>query len=217
MPNTKVRFRSALVAGVVAGTLLQLLQWLYIDVQFGITRLNSIYGSFAAIPLFIIWLQMSWIVVLLGAELSFANQNISRYEYESEALNISYYHKKALALMIMSMVLKNFMNGEPPASAEQISSHLKIPVRLVRDIIQDLNTIGLVSAVVKDDGKERLYQPAMNLDNYTVSFVLSKLEKKGVDQKILSKNREFEKVIAILSKFDKQINKSGANIPLSEL
>ncbi|MGQ9619873.1 MAG: YihY/virulence factor BrkB family protein [Bacteroidales bacterium] len=217
MPNTKVRFGSAFLAGVVAGSLLQVLQWLYIDLQFGITRLNSIYGSFAAIPLFIIWLQMSWIVVLLGAELSFANQNISRYEYESEALNISYYHKKALTLMIMSMIIKNFTRGKPPAGTEEISSELKIPVRLVRDIVQDLNTIGLVSVVLKNDGKERLYQPSMNIDNYTISFVLTRLEKKGVEQKILNKNKDFEKVVSILAKFDKQVNKSGANILLVDL
>lgn len=217
MPNTKVRFGSALVAGIVAGTLLQILQWLYIDLQFGITRLNSIYGSFAAIPLFIVWLQMSWLVVLLGAELSFANQNISRYEYESEALNISYYHKKALTLMIMSMIVKNFARGDQPVSAETISSELKIPVRLVRDIVQDLNSVGLVSAVVRDDGKERLYQPAMNIDNITISFVLSRLEKKGTEQQILDKNKEFEKVSDILAKFDRQVAKSGANILVSEL
>jgi len=217
MPNTKVRFKSALLAGIIAGTLLQFLQWLYIDLQFGITRLNSIYGSFAAIPLFIVWLQMSWVVVLLGAELSFANQNVSRYEYESEALNISYYHKKALTLMIMSMIVKNFAKGEPPVSTETISAELKIPVRLVRDIVQDLNAVGLVSAIVRDDSKERLYQPSMNIDNYTISFVLFRLERKGVEQKILDNNKEFEKVVSILSKFDKQITKSGANVLLSEL
>ncbi|HPC97367.1 MAG TPA: YihY/virulence factor BrkB family protein [Bacteroidales bacterium] len=217
MPNTKVRFKSALVAGILSGTLLQFLQWLYIDLQFGITRLNSIYGSFAAIPLFIVWIQMSWLVVLLGAELSFANQNISRYEYESEALNISYYHKKALTLMILSRIIKHFENGMPPLSAEVISSEISMPVRIVRDILQDLNSVGLVSAVVKDDGKERLYQPAMNTDNITVSFVLSKLEKKGIEQQSLTRNKEFEKVSAILAKLEKHAGKSGANILLREL
>ncbi len=72
MPNTKVKFVPALVSGIIAGTILQVLQWLYIDLQFGISKLSSIYGSFAAIPLFILWLQGSWIIVLLGAELSFA-------------------------------------------------------------------------------------------------------------------------------------------------
>jgi len=217
MPNTKVKFKSALVAGILSGTLLQFLQWLYIDVQFGITRLNSIYGSFAAIPLFIVWIQMSWLVVLLGAELSFANQNISRYEYESEALNISYYHKKALTLMILSRIIRHFEKGLPPLSAEVISSEISMPVRIVRDILQDLDTVGLVSAVVKDDSKERLYQPAFNTENITVSFVLSRLEKKGIEQKSLSTNKEFEKVSALLAKLEKHAGKSRANIPLREL
>jgi membrane protein len=103
MPNAKVKFKPALIAGIVAGTFLQMAQWIYIDLQFGITKLSAIYGSFAAIPLFIIWLQSSWIIVLLGAELSFANQNVSQYEFESDALNISNYQKRALVIMIMNL------------------------------------------------------------------------------------------------------------------
>ena len=78
MPNAKVKFIPALISGIVAGTALQVLQWLYIDLQFGIAKLSAIYGSFAAVPLFILWLQSSWLIVLLGAELSFANQNVSQ-------------------------------------------------------------------------------------------------------------------------------------------
>jgi membrane protein len=117
IPNTKVKLVPALVSGIVTGTILQLLQWLYIDLQFGISKLSTIYGSFAAIPLFIIWVQSSWILLLLGAELAFANQNVSRYEYESEALNVSHYQKRALILMIMNMIIRNFSVGEKPISA----------------------------------------------------------------------------------------------------
>ena len=132
MPNAKVKFVPALISGIIAGTILQILQWLYIDLQFGITKLSAIYGSFAAVPLFIIWLQSSWIIVLLGAELSFANQNVSRYEFESEALNISNYQKRALVIMIMHMIIRNFSIGEKPISAETIAMTLKIPVRLAQ-------------------------------------------------------------------------------------
>ncbi|MBP8958987.1 MAG: YihY family inner membrane protein [Bacteroidales bacterium] len=217
MPNTKVRFTSALIAGILAGTFLQFVQWLYIDLQFGITKLSAIYGSFAAIPLFLIWLQMSWIIVLLGAELSYANQNFTRYEFEKEALNVSYFHKKALTLMIMSKLVKNFAEGLPPLNAEELSRELKIPVRLVSDIIQDLDTAGLVSVVIKDDGKERLYQPALNIDRITINYVLSNLEKKGIEQKYLATNEEFEKVNSILEEFEKHIEKSKANILLKDL
>jgi membrane protein len=212
MPNTKVKFGSALVAGIVSGTILQLIQWFYIDLQYGITKLSLIYGSFAAIPLFILVMQMCWIIVLLGAEISFANQNVSRYEFESDALNISLREKRALTLMVMSMIVKNFAKGEPPFTSELISVKLKIPVRLVRDIVQDLAAVGLVSAILHDDGKERKYQPAVDIHKLTVSSVLLKLESRGIVQRSVVRNKEFDKVHEILAKFDKIMNKSDSNI-----
>jgi membrane protein len=217
MPNAKVKFGPALISGVIAGTILQIMQWFYIDLQFGITKLSAIYGSFAAVPLFIVWMQSSWIVVLLGAELSFANQNVSRYEYESEALNISHYQKRALIILIMHMIIENFVKGEKPMGSENISKMLKIPVRLARDILQDLNTVGLVSIVHENNHKERLYQPAMDIHKLSVSFVLSRLDKKGIEQMMFLKNKEYQRVITMLEKFDKLIAKSDSNILIKDL
>ena len=217
MPNAKVKFMPALISGLIAGTILQGIQWLYIDLQFGISKLNAIYGSFAAVPLFIIWLQTSWTVVLLGAEISFANQNLSRYEMESEALNISNYQKRALVLMIMHMIIRNFMLGEKPISAEYIAVNLKIPVRLARDILQDLSGANLVSIIHENEEKERLYQPALDVNRLTVSYVFSRLDKKGVEQIMVIRNKDYEKIITMLEKFDKLIAKSDANILIKDL
>jgi membrane protein len=217
MPNAKVKFIPALVSGIIAGTILQGIQWLYIDLQFGITKLSAIYGSFAAIPLFIIWMQSSWIVVLLGAEISFANQNISRYEMESEALNISNYQKRALVLMIMHMIIRNFSLGEKPISAEYIAVNLKIPVRLARDILQDLSSANLVSIIHENEEKERLYQPALDVNKLTVSYVLSRLDKKGIEQIMVIRNKDYEKIITMLEKFDRLIVKSASNILIKDL
>jgi len=217
MPNAKVKFVPALISGIIAGTILQGIQWLYIDLQFGITKLSAIYGSFAAVPLFIIWIQTSWIVVLLGAEISFANQNISRYELESEALNISNYQKRALVLMIMHMIIRNFSMGEKPISAEYIAVNLKIPVRLSRDILQDLSSANLVSIIHENEEKERLYQPALDVNRLTVSYVFSRLDKKGVEQIMVIRNKDYEKIISMLEKFDKLIAKSDSNILIKDL
>jgi membrane protein len=217
MPNEKVKFMPALVSGIIAGTALKILQWLYLDLQFGITKLSAIYGTLAAIPLFIILLQTSWLIILIGAELSFANQNVSRYEYESGALNISHFQKKALVLMIMHMIIRNFVVGEKPISAEKISRSLKIPVRLVRDILEDLGGVHLVSVVHEHEQKERLYQPAIDISRLSVSFVLSKLDRKGTDQKIIVKNEEYNKVVSMLEKFDKLAYKSDSNILIRDL
>ena len=217
MPNTKVKYGPALIAGIISGTILQVLQWLYLDLQFGIMKLSAIYGSFALIPLFILWIQSSWIVVLLGAELSFANQNISRYEFESEALNVSNFQKRALVLMIMHMIIKNFSVGEKPVSAEYIGSTLKIPVRLARDILQDLNSVNLVSIIHENEQKERLYQPALDINRLTVSYVFTLLDKKGIEQTMVIKNKDYDKVLSMLEKFDRLIAKSSSNILIKDL
>lgn len=217
IPNTKVKFAPALMAGIVVGTILQILQWIYIDLQFGITKLNAIYGSFAALPLFILFVQSSWTIVLLGAELSFANQNLARYEFESESLNVSHFQKKALVLMIMNKIINNFSAGEKPISAEIIARTLKIPVRLVTDILQDLDNVNLVSIIHEHEHKERLYQPAIDINKLSISFVLNRLEKKGTDYQIFVKGREYGKVISMLEKFDKLIAKSDSNILIKDL
>jgi membrane protein len=217
MPNAKVKFMPAMISGIISGTILQFLFWLYLDLQFGITKLSAIYGSFAAVPLFIIWLQSSWIIVLLGAELSFANQNVSRYEFESEALNVSNYQKRALVIMILHKIILNFSVGEKPLSAENIAFSLKIPVRLARDILQDLSNVKIVSVIHENEHIERLYQPALDINKLTVSFVFSRLDKKGVSQVMVSKNKDYEKVISMLEKFDRLVAKSAANILIKDL
>jgi membrane protein len=213
MPNAKVKFMPALISGIIAGTILQGIQWLYIDLQFGISKLSAIYGSFAAVPLFIIWLQSSWIVVLLGAEISFANQNISRYEMESEALNISNYQKRALVIMMMHMIIRNFSLGEKPISASYIAANLKVPVRLARDILQDLSSVNLISEIHENEEKERLYQPALDINKLTVSYVF----RKGIEQIMVIRNKDYEKVIYMLEKFDRLVAKSDSNILIKDL
>jgi membrane protein len=217
MPNAKVKFVPALISGVVAGTILQILQWLYVDLQFGIAKLSAIYGSFAAVPLLILFLQSSWIVILLGAELSFANQNFVHYELESLSLNISNYQKRAIIIMILHLIIRNFSLGEKPISAETIAHSLKIPVRLARDILQDLTNAQLVSVLHENEHKERLYQPALDINRMSISFVFSRLDKKGIGQIFVSKTKDYNKVITILDKFDRLMVKSDANILIKDL
>ncbi|MGE5420348.1 MAG: YihY/virulence factor BrkB family protein [Chloroflexota bacterium] len=216
MPNTKVKFTPALISGIIAGTVLHLLQWMYFELQFGITKLNAIYGSFAAVPLFIVWMQSSWIIVLIGAELTYANQNINRFEQEFQSLKISYFQKRALVLMILQRIIRNFTIGEKPLSAEEISVGLNIPVRLARDILQDLHSIELVS-VIQEENTEQRFQPAIDINKLSISFVFSRMDRKGASQITISKNEDYEKVTTILEKFDRMVAKSGNNMLIKDL
>lgn len=217
MPNAKVKFVPALISGIIAGSILQVLQLIYLDIQFGITKLNAIYGSFAAVPLLLVFLQSSWIVILLGAEISFANQNFLHYELESVALNVSHYQKRALIIMILHMIIRNFSLGEKPIGGETIANHLNIPVRLARDILQDLTSAQLISVLHENEHKERLYQPALDINRMTISFVFNRLDKRGINQIVTSRTKDYTRAIAILDKFDKLIAKSDSNILIKDL
>jgi membrane protein len=217
MPNVKVKFVPAMVSGIVAGTILVILQWLYLDLQFGINKLSAIYGTLAFIPLFIILLQTTWITILLGAELSFANQNVSRYEFESEALNISQFQKRAMILLTIHLIIRGFALGEKPMGAETIGKALRIPVRLARELLNELYLTNLVSIIHENEQKERLYQPALDINKLTVSYVLSKLDKRGTDHRIIVRNKEYEAVTGMLDKFEKMVSKSDYNILIKDL
>jgi len=215
MPNTKVKFKPALISGIIAGTFLQLLQWLYIDVQYGITKLSTIYGSFAAVPLFIIWVQSSWTIVLLGAELSYAYQNVTRHEMESEVVSIGHYEKKILVLLIMKRIIYNFYLGNKPFSATEIALHLKIPVRLVTDLLNDLSRVNLVTIIMDDD--ERLFQPALDINKISIKYVFSRLEKNDIRQIVVNNNPDYDKVRSVMEEFDILITNSDSNILVKDL
>jgi membrane protein len=217
MPNTRVNFSSALIAGIIAGTMFQFIQWIYMEFQIGINRYGAIYGSFAAIPLFIIWLQLSWVIVLIGAEISFANQNVDRYEFETESHNISYRFKRLVTLLIANLVIRNFANGESPYTATQISQKLKVPIRVIREIIYELIDVGIFSETFGKYPRERTYQPAMDINLISVDLVMKRLEERGSHHITVSKNKEYQRFSDILDSFDDTMKKSPSNMLLKDI
>ncbi|MBI9056728.1 MAG: YihY/virulence factor BrkB family protein [Labilibaculum sp.] len=182
MPNTHVKFKSGLIAGIIAGTIYQLFQVLYIEFQGMVTTYNAVYGSFAALPLFLMWLQLSWLIVLFGAEISFAEQNVENYEYEAESTEISYDYKRLLSLYILQVIIQNFEKNEEPLHSQEISHRLEMPIRLVREILFNLNNSGLISELVTDTDKQMAYQPAFDINKMTINKVTDVLEKAGSDK-----------------------------------
>lgn len=217
MPNTRVKFRSALVAGIMAGTIFQVTQNLYIDFQVGVTKYNAIYGSFAAFPLFLIWLQLSWLVVLLGAELSFANQNVNKYEFESKSLNISTAQRRILTLMMMNIIARRFVEGRPPLSAAELAKMIQIPVRIAREIIYNMAESGIITEIYVDLPKERLYQPAIDVNRLRIDYILSRLDNFGSTEVPVLKNRQYEKLVELLKDFSDKIENSESNLLIADI
>jgi membrane protein len=217
MPNTKVQFKSALIAGIIAGTIFQLLQWGYIHIQSMLSNYGAVYGSFAALPLFLIWMQMSWLIVLFGAEVAFANQNVEHFEAESESVNISLHLKRTVTLMILKEIVLSFKNSMPPSTSEELANKLDFPVRLVRDIIYELLETSLISETITKNVKENAYQPAQDIQRLTAGFVFELLDKRGSDSLSTENLDELRKMMKVVDGFLEEIKHSKNNKLVHEI
>ncbi len=217
LPNTKVSFKSAFYAAVVAGTLYRLVQWIYISFQIGVSRNNAIYGSLAALPLFLIWIQMSWLIVLVGAEISFAIQNVGMYKSEIDSLHISWRSKKRLGLLIAWKVIKTFSDGQTPMTAAEIGQDLGMPVRTVRQVLSELADEGIFSKTETSKGQDSAFQPACDINFFTVKCVLDTLEKLGSDNVPVKESPQFARLTAIMDSFGDAIENSPENVLLRDI
>jgi len=217
MPNTKVTFKAGFLGGVIAGTLYQIAQGAYISFQIGAAKYNAIYGSFAALPLFLMWLQISWWIVLFGAELSFANQNVDTYEYEPDSLKVSAGFKKLLTLQIIHLLIKRFANGDKPLTDIQISGQLKMPIRLVHSILFDLVASDLVSEIRTEADKEFAYQPARDIHKMNIQYVLEALDHKGTEDIPVAKTEDHQALFDALKDFSEAMAESPANKLLKDI
>jgi len=217
MPNTKVSLKSGVLGGIVAGTIFQIVQWAYITFQIGAAKFNAIYGSFAALPLFLIWLQVSWLIVLFGAEISFAHQNVDTYEFEPDCLKASIKIKKTFALRIVQMLVKNFHIGEKPLTDREIAHEIEAPIRLVRQILYGLVECDILSEVKTDEYKKTAYQPAKDIDDITIKSVIDALENRGSNNIPISSTGDMEKLVEDLKVFNETIEKSPANVLLKNI
>jgi membrane protein len=217
LPNTKVNFKAAALGGLIATILFELLEWAYVSSQIGVASYNKIYGSFAALPLFLIWVQYSWFVVLFGAELAFANQNVDHYELENDITNISDRYKRVIALMIANCVVKNFNEGSPALTAMEISKKLDLPVRLTRLIIFEFTETGVFNEVRTPIDKEIGYQPGISDSKLTVKFIIDKLDEKGVNYLPIENGIELKNINRLMDDMNDVLNTSKGNILVKDL
>ncbi|MDE6070082.1 MAG: YihY/virulence factor BrkB family protein [Alistipes sp.] len=180
IPNARVRFSSALTAGIVAGTAFALFQWGYLYVQRWMTSYNAIYGSFAALPLLLIWMQTSWQILLFGGELSFAYQNIARFGEERESLRISYDQRRKVLLAVMLTVVEQFRDRGGATPSEVVRERLGLPTRIVNDVLYQLVQAGqLVAVPMSDNERDMAFIPAHDIATLTLCGILEAVEQSG--------------------------------------
>lgn len=213
-PNTRVKFGAALVAGIVAGTLYQLNQQAFISLQFAFARYDAIYGSIAFLPLFLIWLQISWLIVLFGAEVCYGIQYVNQWEMKSEALKISYNHRKKLTLLLLYRIVKKFESGKGEMHLNALAETVNIPRKYVNDITYDLEKAKLVTRVESED---TAYLPGFDINQMTLHSVISKLEKEGMGDFDSRKSDIFKNIEKSLDSIEMSWKDSDLNKLIKDL
>ncbi len=180
MPNTKVKLRCAIVPGILAGVAMQGLQLFYIHSQIWVSSYNAIYGSFAALPLFMLWVQISWIICLFGAELCYTNQNLEEFAFKAQTEDISHRYKLMLCVILASNICKRFEEGGKPYTALDLKLITGIPIRITNDLLYELVKINILTEITADDkGDYSFYQPAESTSHLSVGLLIDRIESIG--------------------------------------
>lgn len=216
VPNTKVRFVNALIAGTIAGIAFQLFQMLYVNGQINLTRYNAIYGGFAAIPLLLLWLNISCLIFLIGAEISYVSQNLRNFDYEVETENISNRYKKQLTLFVAYVIVKQFEANEPSLSEEQIVNKYKLPIRLLNQILAELKKCGII-AVTENEKRVKTYLPAVDINQLTLNDILQRIDTNGSELFLENKNEEMDAFWQKITAIQQNIDKTNLKILLKDL
>jgi membrane protein len=218
LPNTRVKFIHALIAGIIAGCTFQFFQVIYISGQIWVSKYNTIYGSFAALPLLLLWLQLSWLICLFGAELSYASQNVKKFSFERDSKNISRRYKDFLFILITSLIVKRFEVGEKPYTADELSESYRIPSRLTTELLNMLTDIGiLIEVMYGEDERIIYYQPAIDINKISVSFLFTKMDEFGSESFKIDTSNLFKNEWNTLLKARQDMMQSNESILLKDL
>ena len=178
IPNTRVKVKYATTSGAICAIIFQILQMLFLSGQLYVSKYNAIYGSFSFLPLLLIWLQLSWLILLFGCVLTYSLQNIFAFNFLDNSVPPSRSLETKVMLIIMAITARRFHNGETPLSAQEISVNYNLPIRMVNRLCNKLKKAGLINLVVKENETMGV-TPAVDTDELTVGNIFKKIENEG--------------------------------------
>jgi len=180
MPNVRIRFGAALIGGMVGGTLWQLAQYGYVNFQVGVARYNAIYGTMAALPIFMVWIYVSWVIVLFGLEITYVCQNLRAIRRERQGRDFSLVTRELAAIALLLKICNGFQQRHNGLTLDHLAEELRLPLRFARGVMDDLMSLDLIVRV-QDGAEEGRLQPAMAPEALTVTEVLKLLRDRQAD------------------------------------
>ncbi|MBQ6191837.1 MAG: YihY/virulence factor BrkB family protein [Bacteroidaceae bacterium] len=181
MPNTRVKWKNTIWPSILAGTTFMVVEWIYVHYQIKLSAYNAIYGSFAAIPLFMLWMQISWCICLFGAQFCYANQSLHTYAFERISDELSRRYRDTLILLLMSRICKHFASGLKPFTAHKLAVDTQLPDSLVGILLGELTDMQLLVEMHTEEGNEPRYLPAIDIHRITVGMVTRRIDSHGIE------------------------------------
>ncbi len=204
MPNTNVRFAHALVPGFLAGTAFQAVQYFYIHSQLWVSGYNAIYGSFAALPLFMLWLQISWNICLFGVVLSYSNQNVTEYASLHRVRNLSRRYRDFLSIVLAAKVCKRYEKGIVPYTPPGLAAECHLPLVLVNELLNELCRVRVLTETHDAGGTSTSFLPVEDINHLSVGTVLRRLDTNGEERTRIhtaALEQKWEQICAIRSRY----------------
>lgn len=219
IPNTKVKPLNALIAGIMVGTGFQVLQWLFVSGQLYVAKYNAIYGSFSFLPLMLLWLQLTWLITLIGGVLCYASQNIGEFNFGDNIKNISYDYRRQVVIVVMAIIARRFSQSKPSLTIDELSSRYDLPVNLVTMIVLRLRDIGLVNFVETPDHdiSKHPVQPSIDVSTLSVGEVIRRLQESGDKDFIPHFQSNYAAIIEVSRKITGAMVREADNIPITSL
>ncbi len=208
IPNTRVKFKNALISGILAGTGFYILQWLFVTGQIYVTRYNAIYGSFAFLPLLLLWLQLVWIITLAGGGLCYASQSINDFNFSNKLSRISLDYKRKIIVVVMAIIVKRREKSLEPQEENAIAEEYGLPMSIVNQAVNTLVDARLVERVIiqSNGGRQVLgVAPALDTQDITLGLMLRRLRNDGSCDFIPDFDSRFNDIISAVNKVENNL------------
>ena len=214
IPNTKVKFKNALIAGVFTGTGFLILQWIFVSGQMYVSKYNAIYGSFSFLPLLLIWLQFTWVIILSGIAICYSSQSIYRFNFSDKINIISKDYRSKITLAMMAIIVRHFDNGNKAITLDDFTNKYDFPPRIAIEIIEELVEAQLVSKTILIDKDEEIgLQPAVDINKLSIAYVLNRLDNHGASGFVPNFNTNFSEISKALDNIESVItNNAGSTL-----
>ncbi len=222
VPNTKVKFRNALPAGILAGIAYQVLQMLFVGGQVYVSRYNAIYGGFAFLPLLLVWLQLVWLFTLTGALLCYSAQSISQYALDEDVYGLSFNYRRRIGVGMLTVIVQRYTKGMPALSAIDFERSFGLPLRLGQMLLGEMEDMGLICRIATgEDSTNPVYQPARDLSALTVGEAIDKFRDHGACDFVPAFNSDFHPLTEALDRADDASLKASTEplvtLPITDL